>query len=187
MSYGMNNATGGGFNTGTGQAKYGAGGKSPKGFNQFQNFTPEMMELFQRVIGEHLGPDSYLSRLAGGDQELFKEIEEPALRQFTGIQGNIASKFSGQGMGGRHSSGFQNTMSAASQDFASQLQSQRQEMQQQAIRDLMGSTNMILGQEPYSLTEKPKKSNFWEQIFGNAAGGAGQAGMLALFKALGLF
>jgi hypothetical protein len=186
MSYGMNNATGTGFNTGTGQAKYSAGGKSPKGFNQYQNFTPEQMQLFQSLF-EHLEPGSYLSRLAGGDQELFKEIEEPALRQFTGIQGNIASKYSGAGMGGRHSSGFQNEMSAAGQDFSSQLQSQRQSMQQQAIKDLMGMSSGLLSQEPYSLNEKPKKSNFWEQIFGNAAGGAGQAGMLALFKALGLF
>ena len=44
---------------------------------QMQNFTPEQMELF-RSLFSHVSPDSYTSRLASGDQELFAEIETPA-------------------------------------------------------------------------------------------------------------
>src|SRR5689334_25014616 len=103
----------------------------PRGYRkkQIANFTPEMMEQFQSLFS-HVGPDSYLARLAGGDEEMFNQIEAPALQQFNQLQGNIASRFSGMGTGGRHSSGFQNYMTSASQNFAQQLQSQRMALQQ---------------------------------------------------------
>jgi len=58
-----------------------AGEVIPKGFRaaQLQNFTPEQQKLFSRSFG-HLAPDSYLSRLAGGDEALFEEMEAPALK-----------------------------------------------------------------------------------------------------------
>src|SRR5258708_26050304 len=99
--------------------------KRPHGYSQFalNQYTPQQEELFGRQFAQ-LGPESFTGRLAEGDQSAFEEMEEPALRQFGALQGNIASRFSGMGMGGRKSSGFQNAMSTASQDFASQLQSQ---------------------------------------------------------------
>src|SRR5260221_6466103 len=81
------------------------GNKIPKGkkIGQYANYTPQQMELHQRGF-EQVAPDSYLSRLAGGDQSLYGEIEAPALKQFSGLQGNLASRFSGAGsLGGRKS------------------------------------------------------------------------------------
>lgn len=153
------------------------GNKIPKGYKlgQIQNFTPEMMELFNQLFS-HVGPESYLSRLAEGDEDLFNEIEAPAKRDFTGLQGNLASRFSGQGMGARRSSGFQNTMNAASSDFAQDLQSKRQGLQRDALKDLMGFSNDLLNQKPYEslITEKPKK--WWQELameFGKSAAKAG--------------
>jgi hypothetical protein len=141
---------------------------------RLQQFTPEMMELFKSLFS-HLGPESYTSRLAGGDEKLFAEMERPALQQFSGIQGNLASKFSGMGMGGRRSSGFQNTINQASSDFASGLQSKRQELQRQAIGDLLGMGNTLLQQRPYEnfLSKKP---DFLSQLLG---GGGEVADILA--------
>lgn len=164
--------------TGTGQMQE----KIPSGYKKgmLQQFTPEQMELFQQLFG-HVGPESYLSRLAGGDQSLFGEIEAPALKQFNQLQGQIGSRFSGMGTGATRSSGFQNTMNSAAQDFAGQLQSQRQSLQQQALQDLMGMSNQLLGQKPFetTLTEKPKSG--WESFLSSLAGGLGKAGGSALF------
>jgi hypothetical protein len=153
------------------------GNKIPKGYRQgqIQQFDPKQMELYGQQF-QHVGPESYLSRLAGGDQSQFEEMEAPALRQFNELQGGIASRFSGQGMGGRKSSGFQNTMNAASQDFAGQLQAQRQSLQQKAIQDLMGMSGQLLQQRPYEqfMVEKPQKqSSGWGGILGAGLGAAG--------------
>lgn len=152
------------------------GNKIPSGYKsgQLQQFTPEQMELFKQMFS-HVGPDSYLSKLAGGDKSFFDEMEAPAMRQFQGLQGQLASRFSGMGMGGRRSSGFQNEMTAAGSNFAEQLQAQRQGLQRQAIMDLMGISSNLLGQRPYEtfLTEKqPSFLDRWFQLAGNTMGAA---------------
>jgi hypothetical protein len=150
-------------------------GKSKGGVRptQLQQFTPEQMNLFQSLFS-HLGPDSFLSKLAGGDEETFNQIEAPALQQFSGIQGNIASRFSGMGSGARKSSGFQNTQNQAASDFAQQLQSQRTGLQSQAIKDLLGMSNELLGQRPYDTGLQQKPASFWEQVFGGLFKGGTQ-------------
>lgn len=136
--------------------------KIPSGYKKFSiaQFSPEQMELFKQLFG-NLGPESFLSQLAGGDEDIFRQMEEPAIRQFNETLGGIGSRFSGMGMGGRKSSGFQNVTSSAAQDFASQLQSNRHNLQRQAISDLMGFSNQLLGQRPFEtgLTQK-EPSNF---------------------------
>jgi hypothetical protein len=146
MTYGMSST---GLNPST-TATGGQKEKIPSGYKKasLQNFTPEQMQLFGQLFG-HLGPDSFLSKLAGGDQATFDEVEKPALQQFAGLQEGIANKFSGAGLGGRRSSGFQNAQTSAAGQFAQQLQSQRQSLQQQALSDLMGHSNMLLGQKPF--------------------------------------
>jgi len=151
--------------------------KIPEGYKsgQMQQFTPEMMQLLSQLFG-HVGPDSPLSRMASGDQSYFDEMERPALRQAGQLQGNLASRFSGQGMGGRHSSGFQNTSSQAMNEFAQGLQANRQNMMMQAIRDLMGSSQMLLGQRPYErfLTEEDQGGgNFFSSILPFLGAGVG--------------
>ncbi len=149
----------------------GMGNKIPKGYElgQIQQFTPEMMELFKSLFS-HLSTDSNLSRLAAGDPERFQEVEEPAFRNFSALQGNIASKFSGAGgLGARRSSGFQNTMNAAASNFAQDLASQRQQLSRQALQDLMSHSQMLLGQKPYEQQLIKKQQ---PNTFGNIVGGA---------------
>jgi hypothetical protein len=164
----------------SGSMGMGQANKIPKGYRQgqIQQFTPDQLQLFKQMFS-HVGPDSYLSRLAGGDEDIFNQIEAPALKQFSALQGNLASRFSGMGMGGRRSSGFQNSINQAGQDFASQLQSQRQGLQQQAIQDLMGLSNSLLSQRPYEqfLVEKQRKPSGWGSLAGALGGGA--LGLLA--------
>jgi len=123
----------------------------PSGYKKYRslNYTPAQMELYNQLFGL-VDPEGQTSRLAMGDEEAFAQNEAPALRQFNQLQGNIASKFSGQGMGARRSSGFQNTSSAAAQDFASQLQANRQNLQRQSIMDLMGLSQQLLQNSPYT-------------------------------------
>ena len=166
----------------------GSGNKVPSGYKmgQMQQFTPEQMQLFQSLFGQ-VGPGSYLSRLAGGDQSMFEEMEAPALRQFSGLQGNLASRFSGMGSGAqsgmstgaRHSSGFQNTMTQASSDFAQDLQSRRQDLQRQALMDMMGISSNLLGQRPYEQFLYEKKKPFWQQLLGGLGEGLGSVGKIA--------
>ena len=159
--------------------------KRPHGFSKYSvnQYTPEQQRLFRENF-QHLGPESYTSRLAMGDESLFAEQEAPALRQFNELQGGLASRFSGQGMGARKSSGFQNTSNAAASDFASQLQANRQELQRQAILDMMGMSDKLLNQRPQErgLVEKPHKETWgdtalkWYQAYqggNNSGGGAG--------------
>lgn len=175
MSYGMGPTGINPNTTGTGQMKP-MKEKIPSGYSKgsLQQFTPEQMQLFQQMFS-HVGPESYLSKLAGGDQSTFGEIEAPALKQFSALQGQLGSRFSGMGTGARNSSGFQNTMNSAAQDFAGQLQSQRQSLQQQALQDLMGFSNQLLGQKPYEqfLQEKKEKSSGWGGAIGAGLGAAG--------------
>jgi len=153
----------------------------PKGYRQgqTQQFTPEQMGLFQQMFG-HVGPDSYTSRLAGGDQSMFDEIEAPAMRQFSELMGGLSSRFSaggGQGsLGNRKSSGFQNTATSAASNFAQDLQSQRQNMRQQAIKDLMGMSSDLLGQRPqekFLVKKQQKQGTDWGGLGGAALGGVG--------------
>lgn len=137
-------------------------------------FTPEQMQLFQSLFG-HLGEGSFLSKLAQGDESAFAEMEAPALKQFSGQLGNLASRFSGQGLGGRHSSGFMNESSNAASNFAQQLASQRNELKRQALSELMGYSNQLLGQQPYEYRYLPKEKSFWEKLFGTASGLGGAA------------
>lgn len=130
---------------------------------QSQQFTPDQMRLFQQLFSQ-TDPQGYLSKLAGGDQSQFEQSEAPALRQFNEIQGNLASRFSGAGTGARRSSGFQNASNQAAQDFAGQLRSQRIGLQRQALQDLMGISQSLLGQRPYEnlLIKKQHKPKWWE-------------------------
>lgn len=158
-----------------GNAMRGSGG-NVSGYNTIPNFTPEMMQLFQSMFGD-VGPESFLGRIASGDQGAFDEMEAPAMRQFAGLQGNIASRFSGMGTGGRHSSGFQNTMNQASSNFAQDLQSKRMGLQSQAVKDLWGMKESLLGQRPYDYEQKPQ--GFLESLF---SGGGPQEFLIKLLS-----
>lgn len=156
------------------------GNKIPTGYKQgqLQQFTPEQMQLFGSNFGL-VGDNSQLRGLAAGDQQQFDQLEAPALRQFNQLQGNLASRFSGGSgagsLGQRKSSGFQQAGNQAAMDFSQNLQAQRMGLQRQAIQDLMGISNDLLGQRPYEqfLIEKQQNNNGWGKLAGAALGGVG--------------
>jgi hypothetical protein len=160
---------------------YMQGNKVPKGYDvgRMQQFTPEQMQLFQSLFS-HLQPGSFTSKLAGGDQAGFEQMEAPAMKQFSSMMGGLGSKFAGMGSGAARSSGFQNTATQATSDFAQQLQSQRMGLQRQAIQDMMGMSGALLGQRPQAQGFFEKPLPFWQQLMGSAAGGASQAAALAM-------
>jgi hypothetical protein len=151
--------------------------KTPSGYKQgyMQQFDPGQMQLFEQNK-QMLGPDSYLGRLAAGDQSQFEEMEAPAWQQFNQAQGNIASRFSGMGgLGAQKSSGFRNSMGQLGSDFAQQLASKRMDYRRQAINDLMGFSNTLLQQRPYDqfLYERPEAG--WKNLARMGLTGAGTA------------
>ena len=167
----------------------GGGDIIPRGYRKGQlgQFTPEQMQLFQGLFS-HTAPGGFLSKLAGGEEGAFDQLEAPALRQFAGLQGNLASRFSGMGSGARRSSGFQQASNQASSDFAQQLQSQRMGLQRQALQDLLGISGELLGQRPYQKFLTEKHVPFWKQLLtgltsagGEAAGQIGGAHAMSKF------
>lgn len=182
MNYGMNR-TGDlpADPTGKSQSKRGGGRGDviPKGYRagKMQQFTPEAMELYQRLFGL-VGEDSDLFRMASGDESKFNEIEAPEMRRFNDLLGGISTRFSGQGLGGRHSSGFQNTATAAGSNFAQDLASRRSDLMRQAIQDLRGMSSDLLSQRPYEqfVTQKRQKEpGFWDTFGQSLARSAGES------------
>ncbi len=174
----MSAATGSAYGPGKAQ------GLSGTGYKQVTTPTlsPAQMQLFQQLMGGSSGGIQSgvksLSGLASGDQSQFAQLEAPALRQFGELQGNLASRFSGMGSGARKSSGFQNSANAAGVDLAEKLQGQRMGLQQNAISQLLGLGQQLLGTPLHEHSFVPKKKKFWESFLGGASGGLGQiAGM----------
>jgi len=167
-------------------ARGGTGGDViPKGHRagQLQQFTPEQLQLFQSLFSQ-LGPDSDLFKMASGDQSFFDEMERPALRDFGALQGNIASRFSGQGMGARRSSGFQNTMNQEGSDFAQRLAANRQSLSRQALQDLFQMSNMLMNEKPFERIisgKEQKEPGFWQQAGSGFAQSAGKSAGEKLF------
>lgn len=158
--------------------------KLPRGYElgRLQQFTPEQMQQYQQQFG-NISSTSDLARMASGEEGIFNEMEAPAMRQFSQQQGGIASRFSQAGLGGRKSSGFQNFLGQQGADFAQNLQAQRQQLQRQALQDLMGYSNQLLGQRPEEQFLTDKKTPWWysliqggSPIAGGALGGLATGG-----------
>lgn len=170
----------GGVNTATGSSSPSAKSQSVGNYDvvSLDRLSPEQKALFQRLMeGSGAGVDQglqNLSRLASGDPEQFAALEAPALRQFGQLQGGLASRFSGMGMGARRSSGFQNTTNAAAMDLAERLQGQRMNLQQSAIDQLLGLSKSLLGTDMYNQGFLPKSKPFWQELLLGLSGGIGQ-------------
>lgn len=137
---------------------------APTGYRtkQVQNFTPEMMQLFQQLLGGASGGLQgglkSLQGLAEGDEEAFGKLEAPAYSAFQGALGQIGSRFAGAGALG--SSAFQNATSGAAQSLAENLGSQRQGLQQGAIDKLLGLSTSLLEKQPYQNILQKKRSGW---------------------------
>ncbi len=159
-----------------GSTGFSSGSKIPSGYKEgrVQNFSPDQMKLFKQLFSQ-VDPNSFLARLAGGDQSMFEEMEAPAWRQFAEMQDDLANRFSGMGMGARRGSGFQNTMNQAGSDFMQDLQSKRMELRRQALMDLMGISESLLAQKPYEnfFIKKQQKKSPWGSLLGTGLGALG--------------
>lgn len=149
---------------------------------QVPQYTPEQMQMFQQSAqgiqpGVSSGLD-YYSRLAGGDQSMFGDIEAPAYEAFNKLLGQVGSRFSQYGA--RDSSAFQNAVSGAGSELAMNLASQRNALRQQAIDKLLSQQQFLLGQRPYEAiyAQKQQKQGMdWGKIL--SAAGPIIGGMLA--------
>lgn len=147
-------------------------------------FTPQQMDLFQRLLAA-IGPGAeqglgFLSQLAGGDEDIFSQLEAPAYSALERGLGQTASRFSQ--FGAQDSSAFQNALAGQSGQLAESLGAQRVGLQQQAIERLLGSTQDLLGQRPNQQFLKQRRPGFGS-FLGSAAGSlVGQApGLLAKY------
>jgi hypothetical protein len=150
-----------------------------------ENFTPEQMQLFQRMFGQ-AGPDSFLGKLAGGDSQTFEEMEAPAMKQFSQLLGGLSSRAGGLGggvgSGGGWSSAAQNKGTSAAADFAQQLQANRLNLQNQATQQLFNMGQTLLGQKPFERYMQEERMPFWQQMLLGLAGGTGD-----IIKGIGSF
>lgn len=125
----------------------------------------------------------------GGNEDMWGKIEAPALRQFGQLQGDIASRFSGAGMGARKGSGFQNTMGGAAADLSERLQANRMGLQNRAQDQLMGLYQNLMGQDLSTNQLIEKKKSPWmallEALGGAAGNAAGTFGGMGASKAAG--
>lgn len=130
--------------------------------------TGEQQNLMKRSIGG-FGPGyerglGITSDIAGGSPEYFEQLEAPALRQFSQLQGQLGHRFSGMGTGARRSSGFGLASSSAAQQLAESLQSQRLGLQRQAMQDLMGFASSLLGQRSFENIAQQRKPSTGSQF-----------------------
>jgi hypothetical protein len=142
--------------------------------------SPEQMNLFSQIFSSG-GPGikssvEGLSQQAAGGDDYFKQLEAPALRQFQELQGNIASRFSGAGLGARKGSGFNNAQSGAAADLAERLQGQRQGLQQSAREQLLSLFQSLMGTSTSENLLVPKKKKWWEELGSSLAEGVGKVG-----------
>ena len=176
IGYGPKSSTGANLISQGQTGKY-SGDRITSGYktSQLQNYDPQQLELYQQQF-QNAGPDSYLSRLAGGDQSLFQNLEAPAYQQFNEQIGNLASRFSQGGGGGggqqalssRRGSGFQNATSSAANNFAQQLQANRMNLQRQAQQDLQSMVTSLLGYKPYDRQLVKREDTGLDSFLGGA-------------------
>lgn len=167
---------------------YGSSGRSSglsgTGYKQVStpNLSPEQMGLFQQLMGgSQSGIGAGLGHLSnqaqGGNEEYWNQLEAPAKKEFGQYQSDIANRFSQAAPGAssaRRSSGHQNAQNSAAADFAERLASNRMGLQQNAISQLLGIGQNLLGTSLTSNYLLPKKKPFWQELLGSASGGIGQ-------------
>jgi hypothetical protein len=181
---------------------------SGKTLSQLPNFTGGQMDIFnslqsqaQRAQGGLGKGVDYLSGLAGGDDSAFAEMEKPYYSQLQKALGKVGSRFAGTNS--LNSSAFQNAASGEAGSLAEILGSRRNDIRQQSIRDLLGISNSVLQQQPYSNYMQDEDQGFdWGSLLGTVGGsalgsffgplgstlgsGIGEATLPALLKSLGI-
>jgi len=159
---------------------------APRGYNQVSNFSPQMMNLFQMLLGgttQGAGKGiDWLSKLASGDESTFNQLEAPSHNAFNAKLGDIGNRFANIGAVG--SSGFNNATTGAASNFAQELGSNRINLQQGALDRLLNQSNSLLNMQPYSLQEKDQGFD-WGGLLGGILGSLGGPALGGIGSAAG--
>ena len=141
------------------------------------NFTPEMQQLFDKLLGglnTGGGPGNgldYLSKLASGQQGGFEQEEAPAYEAYNRGLAQQANRYAGLGALG--SSSFQNLASSGAQELGMNLASRRGELQRNAIEKLLGYSTQLLAQKPYDYGFEDEGPSTLQKLLGLLGRGAG--------------
>ena len=113
----------------------------------------------------------FISRLLGGDESIFQELEAPALRQFQEqIIPGLSERFTGMGLGAQGSSGYQQTLGAAGSRLAQDLAGQRAQYRMSALDRLLAQAGQTMQARPFDIV--PRTPGFIEGAATGIAGGA---------------
>lgn len=143
---------------------------APSGYDirQVPNMTPEMKQFFGKLMNA-IGPGAekgagFLSKLASGDEEMFKQLEAPAYAGLERGLSQTANRFSQ--FGAQDSSAFENALSGQSAELGQNLQSQRTQLMMSAIDKLLGQSQSLLGQKPNENVLQQQGGPDWGQLIG---------------------
>lgn len=147
------------------------------------NLLAGLQPFLQGAIGR-------LGGMASGDEGAFSALEAPAFRNFDEALGRLSSRFSASG--GRRSSGFQNMAAGQAQSLAENLQSQRLNMQNNALSQLFNLSQGLLQTPMQQTALAPQQTPFWKELLTSlapalaqgATGFGGSAALLKLFPKL---
>lgn len=161
-------------------SRLGKGNISGYKYAQLPTMDPQQQNFYQSLLGgvqpgAQQGVD-YLSKLAGGDQSQFEQLEAPYYTALNQAGAQLGSRFSGLGMGAQQSSGFQNALAGQAGELSEKIGSQRMGIQQQAIRELLGLSESLLGQSTFTnflAPPKQKGPSFWNSLGSGLGQGIG--------------
>ena len=141
---------------------------APQGYTQTQTprMTPEMMKLYNNMLSSlGSGPQAglnYYSKLASGDEDIFKQIEAPAYQALQQGLAQTGNRFSG--VGAQDSSAFANAQAGQVGQMAQNLAANRRSLQQNAIDKLLGYSQNLLNQNPCEYQLQEEGGMDWENL-----------------------
>jgi len=139
----------------------------PKGYSPvvMPKYNPQQQDFLKNLLNQLRGGTSssvqHLSEMAMGNPSAFEGQEAQAMQFFNNkLAPSISQQYAHQGMLG--SSAFQGSLASAGQGLSETMYNQRQDLQQQSIRDLLGlSTSLATNPtNEYGILAKPKKDKF---------------------------
>lgn len=153
---------------------FGKGKKSK--IKEHQNFSPEQQSLIDELVeGARSGNQNamqYLNSILSEEEGAFEDYERPFKQQFEQeTVPNILERFSGAGA--RSSSAIGHRLAQAGKELSGNLASQRANLKQNAIQQLMGFTNTALTKKTTPYIQEGRKSA-WSDLAPQAAQGASQ-------------
>jgi hypothetical protein len=143
------------------------GFSAPKGYSPvvMPKYNPQQQDFLKNLLNQLQGGSSsavqHLSQMAAGSPAAFEGQEAQAMKFFNNkLAPSISQQYAHQGMLG--SSAFQGSLANAGQELSENMYNQRQDLQQQSIRDLLGlSTSLATNPtNEYGVVAKPKKEKF---------------------------